>query len=99
MARAVCGTDGRSRTCKQQPVIIHTILVDMGDIGAQLREKWFSVFLGSLKNAVDLLSPEESATLRNDRKWIKELRSLTVCGLFGHTHSPQALARSLAFIH
>lgn len=74
MARAVCGTDSRSRTCKQQPVIIHTILIDMGDIGAQLR--WFSVFLGGFKNAVDLPSPEELAMLGNDRKWIKELRLL-----------------------
>lgn len=56
--------------------IIHTILVDTGEIGAQLRENWFSVFLDKLKKAIDLLSPEELAMLRNDRKWIKELRSL-----------------------
>lgn len=56
--------------------IIHTILVDTGEIGAQLRENWFSMFLDKFKKAVDLLSPEEPAMLRNDRKWIKELRSL-----------------------
>lgn len=56
--------------------IIHTILVDTGEIGAQLRQNWFSMFLGRFKSAVGLLSPEELAMLRNDRKWIKELRSL-----------------------
>lgn len=56
--------------------IIHTILVDTGEIGAQLRENWFSMFLDKFKKAVDLLSPEELAMLRNDRNWIKELRSL-----------------------
>ena len=56
--------------------IIHTILADTGEIGAQLRDNWFSKFLNSFKKALGLLSLEESAMLRKDRKWIKELRSL-----------------------
>ncbi|KAG6359342.1 hypothetical protein INS49_012863 [Diaporthe citri] len=53
--------------------IINTILVDTGEIGAQLRENWFSTFLGRFKKALDLLSPEELAMLRSDGKWVKEL--------------------------
>lgn len=56
--------------------IIFTILVDTGEIGAQLRQNWFSKFLDKFKKAVDLLSPDEIAMLRTDRKWIKELGSL-----------------------
>lgn len=56
--------------------IIHAILVDTGEIGTQLRENSVSVFLDNLRKAVDLLSPEELAMLKNDRKWTKELRSL-----------------------
>lgn len=56
--------------------IIHAILVDTGEIGGQLRETSVSVFLDNLRKAVDLLSPEELAMLKNDRKWTKELRSL-----------------------
>lgn len=56
--------------------IIHAILVDTGEIGTQLREDSVSLFLDKLRKAVDLLSPEELAMLRNGRKWTKELRSL-----------------------
>jgi hypothetical protein len=56
--------------------IIRTILVDTGELGKQLRVNWFSAFLDKFKRAVDLLSPEESAMLRQDREWSKELRSL-----------------------
>lgn len=56
--------------------IIRTILVDTGELGKQLRENWSSALLDNFKKAVGLLNPEESAMLRQDREWNKELRSL-----------------------
>lgn len=47
-----------------------------GHVGAHLRGDWFAGKLEQFKTAVNLLSPEESAMLRKDKKWIKELRSL-----------------------
>ncbi|KAG8168550.1 hypothetical protein KVR01_001299 [Diaporthe batatas] len=57
--------------------LLRTILVDTGELGRQLRVKWFSEFLEKFKQAICLLKPEESAALRQDREWSKELRSLT----------------------
>lgn len=56
--------------------LLRTILVDTGELGRQLRVKWFSEFLEKFEKAILLLRPEESAMLRQDREWTKGLRSL-----------------------
>lgn len=56
--------------------LLRTILVDNGELGRQLRVNWFSEFLDKFKKAICLLRPEESAILREDRAWNKDLRSL-----------------------
>ncbi|POS70885.1 hypothetical protein DHEL01_v210724 [Diaporthe helianthi] len=56
--------------------LLRTILVDSGELARQLRTNWFSEFLDKFKKAIGLLRPEESAILRQDGEWNKDLRSL-----------------------
>lgn len=56
--------------------ITQAVLVDKSDIGKQIRDNWFDGLQDAFKGALDMLSDEEIATLRKEKRLIKDLRAL-----------------------